>query len=189
MTKSLKGMLLLDKPEPKTFTAIEFDDGRDRSGPKSFIDDGCVYFEPVKKGWLRAWVTLSLYIDGCDEEGYGFYLDWHCRSPHPDHWLSYIEEMSGELAILSWDSSGYGVMCEDEVEHFMMGHGIAPGQRFVTEILFDCTRDYWGEYDEYLEGRVMDVEPWSTEQTLSAWDDYFKVIRPGGLHGIGSSGP
>ena len=185
MSADIKGIFQLAKPE--VFTPI-LNDGREeaRKGPMFFIGDGCAYFDcsysrcgPYSDTrWLKAWVTIALELDGSEEDGYGLCLEWHCTPPHPDHFLQYIEDGAGSLAILEWMNENYSCLIgEDDTERILLEKGIAPGQRFIAEIMFNSSRDYWGEYDETLHGRVMDIEPWTPEQVLSAWEDYYRVIH------------
>ncbi len=184
---SLKGMI-----EPVTFTKSPQnpDYVAALAGPKDFIGDGCVYFAHQKPEglaeylrvdgtgmgpWSRAWMTFSLQLDGDDEDGYYYELEFECTPHHPESWVEWVTQ-DGTRELLRWAGLSRG---EDDAERFMMENGIAPGQKFMAEILFTTSRDYWGEYDEHIDGHIMDIEPWTTEQILEAWYHHFQFLGGG----------
>lgn len=174
------GILRPMEPEDEGF----FHDPR-KDVPHTYIGNGCAYFDhSYRRGtfsafgglwWLKAWVTAYIYLDGDEEDGYQLYLDLDCDPPHIDHFVSYIMDMGGSLDLISWDGRYH--RGEEETEAFLIEQGIAPGQRFLMELNFTTSRDYWGEYDETLDGRIMDIEPWTTSQVLEAWEEHFKTMR------------
>jgi len=137
----LRGLMEAPRPEPPH--------------GKYYIGAGAAYFNnwtsSNRWGHGSAWVTVVIEPD---EETGEFGMDLDCDGPHPDHWLGYLLSMDTLNGVLGFIG---GV---DEQLKQMMEWGVAPGQRFIIELVFSAGRDYWGEYDESLNWRVMDVEPW-----------------------------
>ncbi len=144
----------IDPPEPSPFDGY----------PVNFTAPGCAYFAGTTKCWFTA-------VTEYDQDE--LYLTLACDPPHPErHWLSYVMDTSGLDSALGLDFYNeefmYGGMTE-----WLMRNGIAPEQRFIVEATFSSSRDYWGEYDEDVDWHVKDIEPWSPERVLEAWERYF----------------
>lgn len=119
--------------------------------------------------WWRsvnhAWLTFVVEFD--EDLHVELLSPYPISSAGPTTFAEYCEEID------TW-SSWLGMDQEEEMENFLLRTGLAPGQKFLTELKFSSHMDYWGEYDEELDWRVLDVEPWPKEKVLEGWEEYFK---------------
>ena len=82
-------------------------------------------------------------------------------------WVGYEEDDLGLEYLLGTDRS------EAALVSFLAGRGIAPGQPFCAR--FHSMRGGYGwdgEWDSESEADVVAVEPWTSEQVASAWQDW-----------------
>jgi len=142
-------------------TPIQFDEP-DRSGPKYFIGERCCYFAHNPKAMV-AWITFRI-----DNDDGVLEVELDCDYPHPDHWLAYWIDHNGLNEVIN---SGLNET-QPFLLWFLLDNGIAPGQPFLAEVRFWASTDYWGEYDEEIEVRVMDVEPWPVKDVEREWRRY-----------------
>jgi len=177
MAKRLTGLMTDFKCIEETLVRLGHHDDR----PMYFVAKGCCYFPHYRRsqfklldldgGFNLAWVTLIFEDpdDGC------YSLELACEPPYYSggdklHWLAYVMEQYSLAEYLALDDA------ESQVR-FMLQEGIAPGQRFLVEMSFWSSRDYWGEWDEGLDMRVMDREPWTEAQHVEAWMGHLKTTR------------
>jgi len=110
-----------------------------------FVGDGCVYGPDITR------ITCTTDYNRDQDLS----VEMACDFPHRDHWLSYVIQESGFEAILEvwpWCSNqGFNIAA------WLMEQGLAPRQRFQLDLQFGSSRDYWGEYDEWID--ILDIQP------------------------------
>lgn len=130
-------------------------------GPRHFIGEGAAYFA----GTTLCWVTLVVeYEDeGC------LSLELACDGPHPNHWFAFEMDCGSLDDIFDFNGG------DETREELLFRMGIAPGQRFRIAATYH-TGKYWTdcgyEYDAEVDWEVINIEPWTVDQTLAAWQRY-----------------
>ena len=83
-------------------------------------------------------------------------------------WLAYQDE--GIHGLVRYEVKDF--------EKFLLENGIAPGQPFRMEFRYSAGTDYsqslFGEGWEAFDFAVVEVERWSAEKVLEAWENFLK---------------
>lgn len=152
------GIFKILKPSELTAVAGPEED----YGPIHFIGEGAAYF----KGTSLCWVTL---VAEYEDEGW-LSLELSCDGPHPQHWLGFEMDAIGLNELLGFEGT------DEAKEEFLLQQGIAPGQRFRIEATYHSYQtwtDYGYEYDADTDWSVINIEPWTVDQIVEAWENYF----------------
>ena len=138
----------------------------DESYPFYFVDGYTwVFRDPDEKGMDIAWLYCCFDLDG-DET---FDIEMQGPSPHWKNSIGHEVNESGWESVLGADGSG----CPTPL-YWMLQKGIAPGQCAWIEVgveYYICSYEY-NEWDVGYFHHVMNVDPWTPEQSLKAWDAY-----------------
>lgn len=117
-----------------------------------------------------------------------------------DGWFWVVAEVDGETFCLSLDTinplpawmqyihNTEGLTCAMFPEHFcdgadlataLLAEGITPEVPFFVYMHFWSSRDYWGEYDEGIEWKVLDRGRASPAESAEQWADWLAEWRRG----------
>jgi hypothetical protein len=95
-------------------------------------------------------------------------------------WSSWVDQVASDVGVFDMVRDALDAWCVDEPEaKWLLQHGIAPGQSFCVrfsnprdeEYHTDCGHEYDFKYDWEL----VEIEPWSTERALAAWETWIQV--------------
>jgi len=132
-----------------------------------------VKFPCVGDGAAYDSLSCTILVTTTEENEWGkLNLEMDCDGPPDNHWLAFELDCYGSIEEMLYI---------EDMDAFLLEHGIAPFQRFYIHLTASYWKDYWGEYDSEFDYEVLNIEPWDENRVCTEWEAYLarkRILMP-----------